>query len=111
MIVKLTDVGSLGWNADLPSHDLPEQPLAWSRIQNIGFRAGLVERVQGYLAGFDTTPTQTIYGLFYGVKAAGTSYVIGAGTDKVFDYTGTTENEITGSTPAATADTKWSGGE
>lgn len=112
MIVKFTDVGSAGWVADLPAHSLPEAPLGWSSVRNVTFRAGMMERAQGYLAGFDTTPTQTIYGLFYAVKAAGTAYLIGCGTNKVFDYTGTSENEITGTTvPAATADTKWSGGE
>jgi hypothetical protein len=112
MIVKFADVGSAGWNADMPAHDLPEQPLAWSSVQNMAFRAGLAERVQGYAAGFDTTPTQTALGLFAVAKAAGTSYLISCGTNKVFDVTGTTENEITGtSTPASTADLKWSGGE
>jgi len=112
MIVKFPDVGSLGWNADMPAHDLTEQPLTWSDVRNIAFRAGLVERVQGYAAGFDPTPTQAIYGLFAVTKAAGTSYIIGCGTSGVYDYTGTTENPIAGTTTlAATADTKWSGGE
>lgn len=112
MIVKFSDMGSAGWNADLPPHDLPETPMAWSAVQNMAFRAGMAERVQGYVAGFDTTPTQSALGLFSATKAAGTSYVISCGTNKVFDVTGATENEITGTTvPASTADLKWSGGE
>ena len=112
MIVKFPDVGTLGWNADMPAHDLQEQPLAWSAVQNVAFRAGLAERVQGYAAGFDTTPTQTLYGLFAATQAAGTAYIVAGGTNKIFCYSGANENEITGTTtPAATADTKWSGGE
>jgi len=111
MIVKLADVGSLGLNKDVPEHELSEQPLAWSDVRNMTFRAGLAERVQGYLEGFDTTPTKAAYGLFSAVKASGTAFVVAGATDAAYDYNGTTENAITGPTIAATADTKWSGGE
>ena len=107
MIVKFPDVGSIGWNADLPAHDLPEQPIAWSSVINMCFRAGLAERVQGYAAGFDTTPTAAPLGMFGAVQNDGTSYIVTGATNKLFCYTGTSENDITGSTPAATADTKW----
>lgn len=112
MIIKFSDMGSAGWNADLPAHDLPERPMMWSDLRNMAFRAGMAERVQGYVAGFNTSPTQSAIGLFSATKAAGTSYIISCGTNKVFDVTGSTENEITGTTtPASTADLKWSGGE
>ena len=112
MIVKFPDVGSLGWIEDVPPHDLGEQPLAWSSVNNMSFRAGLAERVQGYAAGFDTTPTQSPLGMFGAVQNDGTAYLVTGGTSKVFCYSGTSENEITGTTtPAATQDTKWSGGE
>ena len=110
-IAVFGDVGSFGVNRDIPAHDLPEMPLGWSFVRNIRFKDGLAERVSGYAAGFDVTPTQASYGLFAATKVDGTRYIIGCGTNKVFDYTGSTENEITGSTAiAATADTKWTGG-
>ena len=112
MIVKFPDAGSVGWIEDIPAHDIGEQPLAWSRVSNMSFRAGLAERVQGYAASFDTTPTQSPLGMFGAVQNDGTAYLITGGTSKVFCYNGTSENEITGgTTPAATQDTKWSGGE
>lgn len=110
-IIKFENVGSVGWIADVPAHDLPENPISWSSATNFIFRAATAERSTGYAAGFDTTPTQASYGLFGATKVNGDTYLIGAGTSKVFDYRGTTENEITGTTtPAATADTKWTGG-
>lgn len=108
MIVKLADVGSVGWIADLPSHDLPEVPLSWSSVSNMAFRAGLAERVQGYAAGFDTTPTANALGMIGAVQNDGTAYLVTGATNKLFCYSGTSENDITGSTPAATQDTKWS---
>jgi len=110
MIVKLTDVGSVGWIDDIPAHDLSDTPLAWSSARNFVFRGGLAERASGYAGGFDLTPTAASYGLFSATKTDGTAFLVGCGTDKAFSYTGTTENELTGSTMAATADTKWTGG-
>lgn len=111
MIVQFRNVGATGLNADLPAHDLAEQPIAWSSARNITFRAQLAQRVQGYAAEFDATPTQSPLGMFAATKNDGTHYLVVGGTTKVFDYTNITENEITGTTvPAATADTKWSGG-
>jgi hypothetical protein len=105
------NIGAVGFNGDLPAHDLPEDPLAWSSITNMGFRGGLAERVQGYAAGFDLTPTEAHYGLFSSTQADGTKYVIGCADNKVYSYNNTTERDITASvTVAATADTKWSGG-
>ena len=108
MIIKLSDVGSTGWVADIPAHDLLEKPLAWSSVTNMAFRAGLAERVQGYAAGFDTTPTAVALGIFGAVQNDGTAYIVTGTTNKLLCYSGTTETDLTGTTtPAATQDTKW----
>ena len=50
--------------------------------------------------------------MFGAVQNDGTAYIVTGTTNKVFCYSGTSENEITGTTtPAATQDTKWTGGE
>jgi hypothetical protein len=112
MIVKLDNLGAAGFIPDLPAHDLPEDPLAWSSVRNMNFRANLCERVEGYDSGFDTTPTEISYGLFAATQAGGTPYIVGCADAKVYSYTGTTETDITGAvTVAATADTKWTGAQ
>lgn len=108
MIVKFTGLGTVGWIADIPPHDLAENPMAWSSVQNMSFRAGLAERVQGYSAGFDTTPTAAALGMAAAVQVDGTAYIVTGTTNKYFCYSGTTENDITGTAPAATQDTKYS---
>lgn len=108
MIVQLKNLGGSGYIADMPAHELPEQPLAWSVIRNMTFRDGLAERVEGYAAGFDTTPSETLYGLIAVEQADGTPYIVGGADAAIYCYSGTTETDITGTTnPAATADTKW----
>ena len=111
MIVRLDNLGASGFIPDLPAHDLPEDPLAWSSITNMAFRGGLAERVQGYAASFDTTPTEVAYGLFAVTQSDGTNFLVAAADAAVYSYTGATEANITSSvTVAATADTKWTGG-
>ena len=110
MITSITKLGSVGVIKDLPDHDLSVDPMGWSSVSNMRFKAGLVERAPGYAAGF-TTPTQTLYGLFAAYKVDGSKYIVGCGTTKCFSYTEDEEVEITGTTtPAATADTRWTGG-
>lgn len=111
-MIRFPDVGSVGYIADIPDNDLPEQPLAWSSARNFVFRNGLAERAPGYKSGFGTVQ-QIPYWLTGAITAAGVPYVVAASTGKVHSYTGITNRDITKSatTYAATADTRWTGGE
>ena len=110
MITNLANLGNVGLVKDLPDHDLPVEPFGWSDGNNVRFKGGQVERAPGYSARFPV-PSQPLLGLFEATQISGAQYIIGAGTDAVYSYTEDTEFDITGTTvPAASADTRWTGG-
>ena len=111
------DVGSVGYNADIPDHDLIQPDgvkttqMAWSSVRNFGFRGGVAERAKGFGSGFGTVQ-QIPYFLTAATKTDGTPYVVAGGTTKVYSYNGSTATDISKSatTYSATADTRWTGG-
>ena len=50
MIVKFPDVGSLGWNADMPAHDLTDSTVYFEHFEDAN-GDGFIDLVSHYVIG------------------------------------------------------------
>lgn len=105
-MIPIQALGSIGFVPDQLPQELPDAGL--SSVSNIRTRDGNIERIGGDTAIY-TTPSITPY--FITPYAAGSSrFVVYAGTAKVYVDDGTTQTEITGTSPTGAAGNRWTGG-
>ena len=95
--------GQYGFIPDQPTQELPVN--AWSDVENIRFRNGCAERVEGHAPIF-STPSVVPYHLApYQTNAK--KYIVHCGLAAVFADDGTTRSNITGTAPTGTATDFW----
>ncbi len=104
-IVKIPDCGR-GVNLDLMPEELADG--AWSNCQNMRFRNGFAQRFRG-MTDVMTTPPVTPYFLV-AYQTPTKRFWVHAGAAAVYADDGTTQTDITGTTPTGTQDDRWSGG-
>lgn len=106
MRISLPNIGSVGVIKDVQPYELPISAL--SEVQNIRMRDGSAERIAGDFPVF-TTPVVTPYHVsLYQTSSA--RFVIHAGLAAVYADDGSTQTDITGTTPTGAAGDRWSGG-
>lgn len=105
-IITIPLAGQYGLVADQPQQELPIN--AWTKAENIRFRDGSAERVDGHVNIF-SAPTVTPYFIApYGTTTK--RYWIHAGLTSVHSDDGTTRDDITGTAPTGGIDDRWTGG-
>jgi len=92
MIVTFGKTGSVGIVADTHSSELP--PEAWSGGQNVAFKDGSVERINGHSATTYSAPSVVPYGITYG-QNAGANWWLYGDLDKLYSLNVTTHTEVT----------------
>lgn len=107
MIVPIKDLGAIGLIKDLTPSELP--PNAFTSAQNVKFRNGYLERVEGYVAMPNTSGSP--YGCQPVTKSDGTKYWVYPTLTKIRVTDFTTDTDITraaGGDYTGTADNRWS---
>lgn len=109
MYYPVSDMGAYGVISDIKPHELP--PNAFTAAQNMRFRDGYAEKVDGDKQAFSFSPAIAPYHTQNVVVPGGTFWVY-AGLTSIYATDGTTEANVSrasGGAYAATADKNWTG--
>ena len=104
--IPIPDLGSVGVVKDVQPHELSLSAL--SDVRNIRMRDGSAERISGEIPVF-TTPPVVPYGVSI-YPTASSRFIVTAGLAAIYADDGSTQTNITGTTPTGGAADRWSGG-
>ena len=101
--VIIPAAGQYGFIPDQPTQELPVN--AWSSVENIRFRNGCAERVEGHAPIFNTPAVTPYHVAPYQTNLK--RFIVHCGLSAVYADDGTTRTNITGTAPTGTATDFW----